>query len=138
MSLVLGCDIMFGMTSQQDSDAVRGFGDEYTQMSEAELLHLAAAYDSLVEPAQEALRSEFARRHMETPLVKDNDIMEVASEPLMTMRRYRDLSEAMVGRTILESAGLFCYLRDENVVRLDWAYSNAVGGIRLEVRPEDA
>lgn len=106
-------------------------------MSESELLKLSASYDSLVLPAQDALRAEFARRGMEAPLVEDEDRAEVASQRLVTLRRFRDLSEAIVARAVLESAGMFCFLRDENVVRLDWAYSNAVGGISLEVRPED-
>ena len=61
----------------------------------------------------------------------------VESRTLVTVRRYRDLTEAMVARGALESAGIFCFLRDENVVRMDWAYSNAVGGIILQVSAED-
>jgi hypothetical protein len=38
---------------------------------------------------------------------------------------------------VLESAGIPCYLRDENAVRMDWFYSNLLGGIRLQVREED-
>ena len=130
--------IILSMTSQSGPDAVHGFTNEYARMNEGELLKLAASYDSLVEPAQEALRGEFARRGMEAPVIEgDDDSVEAMSQRLVMVRRYRDLSEAVVARTMLESAGIFCYLRDENVVRLDWFYSNAVGGIRLELRPED-
>jgi predicted RNA-binding Zn-ribbon protein involved in translation (DUF1610 family) len=126
------------MTAQPDPNAISCFSQEYERMNEEELLHLAASYDSLVEPAQTALRGEFERRKMEPPLIDNPDGWdEVTAQKLVTIRRYRDLSEAMVGRTILESAGIFCFMRDENVVRMDWFYSNAVGGIRLEVRPED-
>ena len=36
------------------------------------------------------------------------------------------------------SAGIECYLQDESVVRLDWFWSNAMGGIKLIVREKDA
>ncbi len=108
-------------------------------MNEGELLNLAASYGSLVEPAQEALRGEFARRGMEAPVIEgDDDRVEVTSQRLVTVRRYRDTSEAIVARTVLESAGMFCFLRDENLVRLDWQISNFIGGLRLQVRPEDS
>ena len=38
---------------------------------------------------------------------------------------------------VLESAGIPCYLRDENTVRTQWLWSNLMGGIRLQVREED-
>jgi hypothetical protein len=124
------------MMDQPGSGAERGFTEEYGRMGELELLNLAAAYDTLVEPAQDALRAEFARRGMEPPLIIEPDVPE--SRRLVTVRRYRDLSEAMVARGVLESAGIFCFLRDENVVRMDWFYSNAVGGVGLQVDADDA
>jgi hypothetical protein len=57
---------------------------------------------------------------------------------LTTIRRYRDLSEAIVARCLLESAGIEVDLRDENLVRLDWQVSNFIGGLRLQVEEEDA
>jgi len=105
-------------------------------MAEGELLHLAAAYDSLTGPAQAALRGEFARRGMEPPAIEDP--VEFVSQRLVTVRRYRDTSEAIVARTVLESAGIFCFLRDENLVRMDWQVSNFIGGLSLQVRPEDS
>ena len=56
---------------------------------------------------------------------------------LVTLRRYRDLSEAIVARAVVESAGIFCFLKDENLVRLDWQISNLLGGIRLQVGAAD-
>jgi hypothetical protein len=123
------------MTPQAGSDSGRRFADEYVQMSEGELLRLATVYDSLVEPAQDALRGEFARRGMEPPMVEEPE--EATSQPLVTVRRYRDLSEAIVGRATLESAGIFCFLQDENFLRLDWGAAIALGGLRLQVRPQD-
>jgi hypothetical protein len=56
---------------------------------------------------------------------------------MVTIKRYRDLSEAIVVRSLLESAGIAVVLCDENLVRLDWQISNLIGGIRLQVNSED-
>lgn len=111
------------------------FAASYAKMSEPELLDLARSYDSLTEAAQAALRAEFARRGMETPTVQGGEALE--GRTLATVSRYRDLSEAIVARSMLESAGIYAYLRDENLVRLDWQVSNFIGGIRLQVAMED-
>jgi Putative prokaryotic signal transducing protein len=105
-------------------------------MSEAELLTVAADYDSLNDAAQTALRAEFATRKLEPPTIPDESA-QVESRNLVTIRRYRDLSEAIVARTVVEAAGIFCFLRDENTVRLDWQISNFIGGIRLQVSAAD-
>ena len=54
------------------------------------------------------------------------------------IRRFRDLPEASIAKSILDSAGIENYLADDNLVRLDWFYSNLIGGIKLFVREEDA
>ena len=113
------------------------FASRYAQMGEPELMELAGAYDSLTEPAQAALRAEFTARHLDPPLIEDTG-EEVAEDNLITLRRYRDLSEAIVARGFLESAGIYVFLCDENLVRLDWQVSNFIGGIRLQVRASDA
>ena len=108
----------------------------YRKMFDGELLELAQSYEQLTDAAQTALRAEFAHRGLEPPLLDD------AEDPpglrdLITVARYRDLSEAIVVRTMLESAGIYVFLRDENLVRLDWQVSNFIGGIRLEVDAKD-
>ena len=100
-------------------------------MHDAELMELARSYDSLTQTAQAAIREEFARRGLEPPLLEPETV--VAQRDLVTVRRYRDLSEAIVARSLLESAGIDAFLRDENFVRLEWQNSNLVGGIRLQV-----
>jgi len=107
------------------------FAQNYSSMGETELFDLARAYDSLTEPAQAALRAEFAVRHLEPPEVEETDVVE--RRQLVTVRRYRDLSEAIVARSLVESAGIEVYLQNENLVRLDWPVSNGIGGIRLQV-----
>jgi len=113
-----------------DFDAQRDFANEYGKKGESELLRLAGSYDTLVDAAQDALRAEFAKRKMEPPLIEEPGVLE--GRGLITIRRYRDLSQAIVPRSALESAGIFCFLQDENFVRIDWGASNAVGGIRLQ------
>jgi hypothetical protein len=59
-------------------------------------------------------------------------------EELVTLWRYRDLPEALVARAKLDSDAVWCVLADDNVVRLDWFWSNAFGGVRLQVEDTDA
>ncbi len=56
----------------------------------------------------------------------------------LTIRTYRDLSEAIVARSLLQSAGIEAILCDENLIRLDWQISNSIGGLRLQVEESDA
>ena len=60
------------------------------------------------------------------------------ADAVITLWKYRDLPEALTVRAKLQSEGIECFLADENVVRLDWFWSNAVGGIRLQMLEEDA
>lgn len=111
----------------------------YACMSEIELQELAQEYDSLTEASQSALRAEFAKRNLEPPVLEDRpESGDPAYRALTTVRRYRDLSEAIVARSLLESAGIGAWIRDENVARLEWQYSNLLGGIRLQVEAGDA
>lgn len=106
-------------------------------MSEIELSELAADWHDLTDEAQVALESEFVSRGLEfvePPLPLSES---VEYRDLVTLRRYRDLSEAIVARAVLESAGIFCFLKDENLVRLEWQISNFIGGIRLQVGAAD-
>jgi len=111
------------------------FVQSYSSMGKTELFDLARSYDSLTEPAQAALRAEFALRHLEPPEVEEADVVE--RRQLATVRRYRDLSQAIVTRSLLESASIPVYLQDENLVRLKWWLSNFIGGIRLQVDGTD-
>ena len=107
----------------------------YARMSETELMELARSYDGLLETAQIALRAEFARRGLEPPLLEEPEESEFRH--LVTVRRFRDLTEAFVGRALLESAGIPAWIADENLVRMDWFYSNLIGGMRLQVDERD-
>ena len=110
-------------------------------MTDGELQKLAQHAESLTELAWDALEDELDRRHLEF-----NDHEDDALEPrqslemreLVTIRQFRDLPEALLAKGSLESAGIECFLADENLVRLDWFISNFNGGIKLNVRVQDA
>src|SRR5215471_4295343 len=42
-----------------------------------------------------------------------------------------------MARAKLEAEGIECFLADENIVRLNWFWSNAVGGMRLQLLAEN-
>jgi hypothetical protein len=107
----------------------------YTQCSEEELLRVGSQYESLTKAAQAALQAEFEHRGMPAPELADTEELEF--QPLVTIRQFRDPTDAMLAKSALNSAGIFAFLRDENTVRVQWVWSNLIGGIRLQVRPED-
>ena len=75
---------------------------------------------------------------MDDPEQEQQQTSAVKFRELTMIRRYRDLPEALLAKTSLESAGIECFLADENVVRLDWWWSNLLGGVKLFARNEDA
>jgi hypothetical protein len=90
----------------------------------------------------EALRSEMLSRGMEAPganagAVKAPAGKDEAPSPVV-IARYGGVPEALLAKSMLDSAGIESFLGDENLVRLDWFYSDLVGGIKLMVREEDA
>jgi hypothetical protein len=122
----------------------RRLADHYAGMADGELQRLAQSAESLTEPAWDALEDELDRRHLEFPY--DGESGDAAHAPrqelelrqLVTIRQFRDLPEALLAKGSLESAGIECFLADENLVRLDWFISNFIGGIKLNVRAVDA
>ena len=113
----------------------------YAAMTDGELQNLARAPEALTETAWDALEDELDRRNLE--LEEDDDAHETAPreelalQNLINIRQFRDLPEALLAKGSLESAGIECFLRDENIVRLDWFISNFIGGIKLCVKPPD-
>jgi hypothetical protein len=54
---------------------------------------------------------------------------------LVTIRQFGNMSEALMAKGCLESAGIECFLADMNVTRLEWPISR---GMRLQVSLDDA
>ena len=112
------------------------FVANYAKLGEPELMQIARSYDSLTDAAKNAIRAEFSRRKLEPPEVEENDVRS-AQRRLVTVGRYRDLIQADIARSVIESAGIRTYLWNENLVRVDWPVSNAIGGVHLRVEAED-
>jgi hypothetical protein len=135
----------------------------YSYQMDGELEKVAGQAYDLTDVAREALRAEMARRGLsttfaehargspvasvpsprrgdpppETPRVGSLPEDELETQGMVTIRQFRDLPEALFAKGSLESAGIDCALLDGNLVRLDWFISNLLGGVKLQVRPED-
>lgn len=114
----------------------------YSEMSDAALLDLAADAASLTDIAKTVLVAELSARSIEIPAAlnerpRQPEPPRPISGPLVMVQRFRDMPEAEVAASMLDSAGIDCFLADENTIRMDWLWSNLLGGFKLMVRPED-
>lgn len=112
----------------------------YSAMTDGELQKLAHSADSLTDLAWDALEDELDRRQLDffdEESSEGRDCQQLTLRELVTVRQFRDLPEALLAKGSLESAGIECFLADENLVRLDWFISNFVGGIKLNVHSAD-
>jgi|SRR5580700_5748654 hypothetical protein len=131
--------------------AVAGFGSSgernrlaqhYAALSDGELLQLAGETEALTEEARTALALEMSRRNIPRETAREGEDSASGGRAelrdLLTIRQFRDLPEALLAKSVLESAGIECFLGDYNLIRMDWLWSNLLGGIKLRVRQEDA
>jgi Putative prokaryotic signal transducing protein len=112
--------------------------DFYSHMTDDELQKIAEDLASLTEVARQVLHAEGVRRRI--TLLSDAqhvDAYEPELRNLVTIRQFRDLTEALLAKGSLDSSGIECFLADDNIVRMDWFISNLVGGVKLKVKPED-
>ncbi len=63
---------------------------------------------------------------------------EYQNQRFIVLRRFRDMPDAFLFSSILDSADIECFLADENTIRMDWFWSNLLGCIKLCVRKRDA
>lgn len=133
----------------------------YSGQMDGELEKVATQAYELTDLARQALKAEILRRGLGVDLIEDvpakrePPIMpgdpppppptepaildgEFEQRNLVTIRKFRDLPEALLAKGSLESAGIDAVLTDDNVVRLDWFWSNLMGGIKLNVDSENA
>jgi hypothetical protein len=59
------------------------------------------------------------------------------SDEVITLWRYRDLPEALIAHSKLRAEGFDAFLADDEVIRLNWFWSNAFGGVQLCVREDE-
>jgi len=135
----------------------------YSQQLDGELEKVAELAYELTDLARQALRAEISRRGLSATLIEVPPVapfpVALPSDPpkdepppsaevsppdgelelrgMVTIRQIRDLPEALLAKGSLESAGVEAVLTDDNIVRLDWFWSNLMGGIKLKVSPED-
>lgn len=58
-------------------------------------------------------------------------------ESLETVATFTFPWEAQLAKAALESEGIEATIADENLIRLYWAISNAIGGVKVQVRADD-
>jgi hypothetical protein len=111
----------------------------YASMSDMELKDLAEEAWSLTETGRETLREELARRGLEFELdTAAPAAPEVQLRNLVALRQFRDLPDALLAKGFLASAGVESFLIDETTIRMDWLWSNVLGGVKLCVNQQDA
>jgi len=137
----------------------------YCGQMDGELEKVSGQAYELTDLAREVLKAEIRRRGLSVELVENAPVV-VKKEPLampgdppppelpteshipysgefelrnlVTIRKFRDLPEALLAKGSLESAGIEAVLTDDNMVRMDWFWSNLMGGVKLHVGSEDA
>ncbi len=57
---------------------------------------------------------------------------------IVTIATYSHPPEAYIVKGRLESEGIWSYVADAETVTMNWLYSNAIGGVKLQVREADA
>jgi hypothetical protein len=116
----------------------RRLAEFYSAQADGILEQVAGRAYELTESAREVLRAEMAKRGLNAPIVPYRPGDEVEMRNMAVVRRFRDLPEALLAKGSLDSAGIDCALVDDNVVRMDWLWSNGMGGIKLQVDAADA
>jgi|SRR5215469_17340375 len=105
----------------------------YSNMQDEELQKIARDAAAFTGVVKSVLQAELSSRGISWPAASAVE----HPRPVM-IRRFRDLPEATIAQSILESAGVESFLADDNLVRLDWFYSNLIGGLKLFVTEADA
>lgn len=57
---------------------------------------------------------------------------------LRTIMTFTNPADMLVIRSLLESEGIMCYTKDELTAQVNPFYSNAIGGVKLQVQDSDA
>ena len=130
--------ILTFMTILDPEQERRRLREFYSQMTEGELEKVAIDAAALTDVARQVLEDEINRRGLQGRVENlPTGTDEIDLRKLVTVRKFRDLPEALLAKGAIESAGIPCFMADDNIVRLDWFISNFVGGIKLLVDPEN-
>ena len=63
--------------------------------------------------------------------------MHMQKNELVTIRTFTHNSEALILQSLLEEEGIYVFLKDKEVIASDPFLSNAVGGVKVQVKKED-
>jgi hypothetical protein len=151
------------MTRINPDEERRRLAEFYAGQIDGELEQIAGEAYELTDLAKEALKAELATRGLAQELVEQppalpkkepersagdpiplDPLIDIESDGelefrrMITIRQFRDLPEALLAKGSLDSAGIDSQLADDNIVRLDWFWSNLMGGVKLRVSPDDA
>jgi len=110
----------------------------YASLTDVELRSLAENVWSLTDSAKLLVEAELLRRGLEIQLRGPADGVNHSFQTLVILRSFRDIPEAILAQSILDSAEIECFLFDENIIRMYWFWSNLLGGVKLVAREEDA
>jgi hypothetical protein len=121
----------------------RRLTERYKEIPLEELQEIATDWSELSDLARESLETEIQNRGFTIPdsVKTGSSIPTPDNSPgskLVMLRQFRDLPEALLAKGSLDSAGIESFLADDNMVRMDWFWSNLIGGVKLMVSPENA
>jgi hypothetical protein len=126
------------MTSPDTERERQRLAEVYAGKADEELTSLAEQSGSLTDIAQAALRHELNRRGIRHPVrAASPPPHEVEFPSVVALRQFLTVQEAVMAKSILDSAGIESFLADENVISMNWLWSNALGGVKLQVRKTD-
>jgi hypothetical protein len=119
----------------------------YNSMSDGELQAIADDAPNLTDVARQLLGEELRRRGSALELQHKTGRGSDGQEPptsdaqelpsLVPVQRFQYLQDALLAKSRLESAGIECFLADDNTVRMSPYFAHIVGGVRLVVGFED-
>jgi hypothetical protein len=120
------------MTSPDFERERQRFAEVYAGKTDEEL---AEQGGTLTEPARVALKHELSRSQLHIK-VQDSPTPQrhVELPGVVTLRQFLTVPGAVMAKSILDSAGIESFLADENVISVNWLWSNALGGVKLQVR----
>jgi hypothetical protein len=126
------------MTAHDAERERQRLAEVYASEADEELRSLAEEGGSLTDVARTALRHELNRRGIPVSVRELSPPPdEVESPSIVTLRQFLTVQEAMMAKSILDSAGIESFLADENVISMNWLWSNALGGVKLQASKTD-
>jgi hypothetical protein len=127
------------MTSPDSERERQRLSEVYAGKTNEELTSLAGEGGSLTDLARVALKRELSRRRLHVVVRRSSRPAKAPDLPsLVTVRQFLTVQGAIMAKSILDSAGIESFLADDNVISMNWLWSNALGGVKLQVRKTDA